>query len=70
MATNAGVPADRVAALRAAYRATMTDPEFRAEAAKADFELAPVYGEEMQKIVERIMSTPKELASKAKHLVE
>jgi len=70
MATTPEVPADRLAALRAAYRATMADPEFRDEAAKAGFEVAPVYGEEMQTIVERIMSTPKELASRAKHLVE
>ena len=70
MATTPDVPADRLAALRAAYRATMTDPEFRADATKAGFEIAPVYGEDMQKIVERIMSTPKELASRAKHLVE
>jgi hypothetical protein len=48
----------------------MADPEFRAEADKAGFEVAPVYGEDMQKIVERILSTPKELASRAKHLVE
>ena len=70
MATTPDVPADRLAALRAAYRATMTDPEFLADAAKAGFEVAPVHGEEMQKIVERIMSTPKELAARAKHLVE
>lgn len=70
MATTPGVPEDRLKALRAAYRATMTDPEFRAEAAKANFEVAPVFGEEMQKIVERIMSTPAELAARAKHLVE
>jgi tripartite-type tricarboxylate transporter receptor subunit TctC len=70
MATTPDVPADRLAALRAAYRATMTDPEFLADATKAGFEVAPVHGEEMQKIVERIMSTPKELAVRAKHLVE
>jgi tripartite-type tricarboxylate transporter receptor subunit TctC len=70
MATTPDVPADRLAALRAAFRATMADPEFRAEADKAGFEVAPVYGEDMQKIVERILSTPKELASRAKHLVE
>ena len=70
MATTPDVPADRLAALRAAYRATMVDPEFRADSAKAGFEVAPVQGEEMQKIVERIMSTPKELAARAKHLVE
>src|SRR5919197_4583865 len=33
MATTPDVPADRLAALRAAYRATMTDPEFLADAA-------------------------------------
>ena len=33
MATTPDVPADRLAALRAAYRATMADPAFRAEAA-------------------------------------
>jgi tripartite-type tricarboxylate transporter receptor subunit TctC len=70
MATTPGVPADRVKILRDAYRATMADPDFRAEAAKANFEVAPVYGEDMQAIVGKIMSTPKELASKAKHLVE
>ncbi len=70
MATTPDVPADRLAALRAAYRATMADPEFRAEATKAGFEIAPVYGEEMQKIVERIMSTPKAITTRAKHLVE
>ncbi len=70
MATTPDVPADRIAALRAAYRATMADPEFRDEATKAGFEVAPVDGEEMEKIVERIISTPKELASRAKHLVE
>ena len=55
---------------RAAYRATMADPEFLAEADKAGFEVAPIYGEEMQKIVREIMSTPKDLAVRAKHLVE
>ena len=64
------VPEDRLRALRAAYRSTMADPEFRTEAEKAGFEVAPVYGEEMQNIVQSIMSTPKELTVRAKHLVE
>ena len=70
MATTPDVPADRLAALRAAYRATMADKEFLADAGGMNFEVAPVYGEDMQKIVGEIMSTPKELAAKAKHLVE
>ena len=70
MATTPGVPDDRVAALRVAYRATMADPEFRAEAAKLNFAVAPVYGEDMQAIVEQLIATPKELAARAKHLME
>jgi hypothetical protein len=35
MATTPDVPEDRLKALRAAYRATMVDSEFRAEAEKA-----------------------------------
>ena len=64
------VPAERLAALRAAFRATMADPEFRAEAAQMNFEVDPVYGEAMQKIVEKILSTPKELAERAKAILE
>ncbi len=70
MATTPDVPEERLAALRAAYRATMADPAFRAEAANLNFEVAPVYGEEMQTIVGEVMSTPKELAARAKHLLE
>ncbi len=45
------IPADRVAALRAAFDATMQDAEFLAEAKSADLELAPVSGERVQKLV-------------------
>jgi hypothetical protein len=69
MATNS-VPADRLAALRAAYDATMRDPEFLAEAMALNFEVDPVQGEKMQKIVERILATPREIAAKAKGLME
>ena len=58
-ATTPDVPADRLAALRDAFRATMKDPEFLKDAAQMNFEVDPVYGEAMQKIVEKILSTPK-----------
>ena len=45
LATTADVPAERVAALRAAFDATMKDPEFRAEAAAMNFEVDPVSGD-------------------------
>jgi tripartite-type tricarboxylate transporter receptor subunit TctC len=69
MATNAA-PAGRVAALRAAYAATMKDPEFLAEANQLGFEVDPVLGEKMQKIVEKVLATPKDVAAKAKGLLE
>jgi hypothetical protein len=35
-----------------------------------NFEVDPVYGEAMQKIVEKILSTPKPLAERAKEFLE
>jgi tripartite-type tricarboxylate transporter receptor subunit TctC len=70
MATTPDVPADRLAALREAFRATVADPEFRAEAANANFEVNPVHGDDMQRIVGEIMATPKDIAARVKHLVQ
>jgi tripartite-type tricarboxylate transporter receptor subunit TctC len=69
LATNAA-PADRVAALRAAFAATMKDPEFLAEAAKLNFEVNPVLGEAMQATVGKVLATPKDIAARAKGLLE
>jgi tripartite-type tricarboxylate transporter receptor subunit TctC len=64
------VPEERVKALRAAFDATMKDPEFLAEAASLNFEVAPVGGEALQKIVAEVLATPKDLAARARHLLE
>jgi tripartite-type tricarboxylate transporter receptor subunit TctC len=64
-----GVPADRADALRAAFMATMTDPAFVAEAEKAQLEVNPVAGEELQKLVAEIYRTPPEVAKKAAQLL-
>ena len=69
-ATTPDIPADRLAALRNAFRATMKDPEFLKDAAQLNFEVDPVYGEPMQKIVEKVLSTPKHLAMRAKEFLE
>lgn len=54
------VPEERVEALRAAFMATMKDPEFLKEAANADLELSPVSGAKVQKLVhEAYESDPK-----------
>ena len=70
LATTPDVPAARLAALRDAFRATMQDPEFLKDAKQMNFEIDPVYGEAMQKTVEKILSTPKNLAARAKSILE
>jgi tripartite-type tricarboxylate transporter receptor subunit TctC len=70
LATTPDVPAERVAALRAAFDATMKDPEFRAEAAAMNFEVEPVSGIALQAVVAKVLGTPKEIAARGKHLLE
>ena len=60
------VPADRVAALRDAFAATMTDKNFRAEAAKTDLEINPVSGVEVEKLVKEVYATPADIVAKTK----
>jgi hypothetical protein len=59
IATNAGVPAARVEALRRAFDATMKDPEFQKEAERMQLDLANTGGAELQKIVTNIVDAPK-----------
>ena len=53
-----GVPADRAAALQAAFTATMSDPEFLADAKKGGFDLAPITGNEVAGLVNTAYGTP------------
>ena len=64
------VPADRVAAIRAAFVQTMKDPEFLGEADKLKIEVDPVSGEDMQKVVANVLATPKNLAARARTIIE
>jgi tripartite-type tricarboxylate transporter receptor subunit TctC len=64
-----GIPADRADTLRAAFTATMTDPAFVAEAEKAQLEVNPVGGEDLQKLVAEIYRTPPQVANKAAQLL-
>src|SRR4051812_19595611 len=59
-----GVPADRVAALRAAVIAMGKDQEFRDDAAKIGLDSDPVSGEEVQRVVEKLVKTPPEVVKR------
>ena len=54
--TPPGVPADRVAALRAAFHDAMNDPEFLADAKKQHLEVKEVDGEKVAKSFEPPMA--------------
>jgi tripartite-type tricarboxylate transporter receptor subunit TctC len=62
----AEIPADRKAALRAAFDATMKDPEFIAEAARIQLDVIPSTGAEIDRIMAEIYSTPKHIVEKAR----
>jgi len=64
-----GVPADRVAALRQAFMATLKDKDFLAEADKAKLEITPVAGDVVQKLVDEVNRTPKDIAAKVGAMV-
>ncbi len=64
------VPADRVAALRRAFDATMKDPAFIADAKKIDIEVDAMTGEEMQKLITRILTFDKSVIARAQDLVK
>jgi tripartite-type tricarboxylate transporter receptor subunit TctC len=58
------VPADRVAALRSAFDATLRDPDFLADAQKQGLEIVPGRGDEVQQVVEHTLATPPELVAR------
>jgi len=62
-------PKDRVRALRKAFADTYKDPEFIADAQKARLDMAPLSGEELEKIVERTYSLDKNLVARLKEIL-
>jgi tripartite-type tricarboxylate transporter receptor subunit TctC len=60
-----GVPQERVAALRQAFLDTMEDKDFLAEAAKAQLEITPVSGRDVEALVKEVYQTPPAIAAQA-----
>jgi tripartite-type tricarboxylate transporter receptor subunit TctC len=65
-----GVPADRLAALRAAFDATMKDEDFIAEAAKLQMEIEPLTATQIDKLLATAYATPKPIVQQAAQLLE
>jgi hypothetical protein len=64
-----GIPQDRLAALRAAYTATMADPAFKADAAKRGLELRPVGWQAQETRKQEMLSTPPATVARLKSIL-
>lgn len=62
--TTPGTPKERVQILRKAFQDTLRDPEFVAEAKKANLEIDPLTGEEVEKIVAELFNISPSTVSK------
>jgi len=64
------LPSDRLAMLRAAFDATMKDPDFIAEARASKLELEPEDGEHLAALIAKIYATPKPIVDKVTALIK
>jgi tripartite-type tricarboxylate transporter receptor subunit TctC len=60
-----GIPADRRAALIAAFERTTADPDFLAEAERLNFEVNPVSANQLDALLAEAYATPKDVIAKA-----
>ncbi len=65
-----GIPADRLAALRKAFWDTVHDPAFLADAQKAELEINPETGADVQKLVVDIYKIHPDIAKKAGEMLQ
>jgi tripartite-type tricarboxylate transporter receptor subunit TctC len=64
-----GLPEDRKQALRRAFDATMTDPEYLAEAATRSLEVNPVGGADLDKLLGDLYATPPQIISEIRAII-
>ena len=64
-----GIPADRAAALEAAFDATVADPGFLAEAARARIEIRPILAPDLRRILAEAYATPPDVVERARALL-
>ena len=65
-----GVPAERIAALRAAFEAMLKDPAFVADAQKQLLDLTPVSGARIDALLKDMYATPPELIARVRAAME
>ncbi len=64
-----GVPAERIALLRRAFDATMTDPQFVVDAARNDFKVDPMTGEQLAATLATAYAAPPEIIKRTREVL-
>ncbi len=64
-----GVPVERIEALRNAVKATLDDPQFRAETKKINLEIQPTAPAAIEKVLGDIFATPQPVLERARDLL-
>jgi tripartite-type tricarboxylate transporter receptor subunit TctC len=65
-----GVPAERLEVLRKAFKTTLQDPDFLAEARKMNVEIQLMTGKELHDMVESLMAIPPEILELTKEMIK
>jgi tripartite-type tricarboxylate transporter receptor subunit TctC len=65
-----GTPKERVQLLRKAFWDTVKDQEFLSEAAKANLEISPVSGEDVDQSIQRFFKTDPKIVAKLKEILK
>jgi tripartite-type tricarboxylate transporter receptor subunit TctC len=68
--TNQGVPAERVAALRRAFDATLADPAFLKDAENQSLEIGARGGEELERMVTALIETPQDVLDRVRRVIQ
>jgi tripartite-type tricarboxylate transporter receptor subunit TctC len=67
--TPPGIPPDRLAALRAAFAASLADPQFIEDSRKLQLDITPIRGEQLEQTVSDLAATPADIVTKTNQLL-
>ena len=65
-----GTPKERLQTLRRAFLQAVKDPDFLNDAAKANLEIAPASGEEIEQAIQNLFKTPPAVVAKLKDILK
>jgi tripartite-type tricarboxylate transporter receptor subunit TctC len=65
-----GLPPDRAKMLQGAFKKTLTDPDFQAQARDRKLDIDPVGGEELEALAREVMAQPADVVERMKRLLD